>query len=87
MVEFFGTALLTFIIFWTGNRLAMSAILAISVFIGGDISVGAYNPAIVVALYHAGKLSKSDVIPYILVEILGGITGFYIYKKFINKSL
>jgi glycerol uptake facilitator-like aquaporin len=82
LVEFFGTALLTFTIFWTGNWLAIGAALAIAVFLGG-----AYNPAVVFVMYHAGKISKSDVIPYILVEILGGITGFYMYKKLVNKSL
>lgn len=87
LVEFFGTALLTFTIFWSGNWLAIGAALAIAVLLGGAISGGAYNPAVVIALYHAGKLSKSEVIPYILVEILGAITGFYMYKKLVNKAL
>ena len=87
LIEFFGTALLTFTIFWTGNWLAIGAALAIAVLIGGNISGGAYNPAVTFALYHAGKLQKSEVVPYIIAEILGGLAGFYIYKKVVKKLL
>jgi aquaporin Z len=87
IIEFLGTTLLTFTIFWTSNWLAIGAVLAIAVLLGGEISGGAYNPAVTFALYHAGKLQKSEVVPYIIAEILGGLAGFYMYKKFVNKAL
>jgi glycerol uptake facilitator-like aquaporin len=86
LVEFFGTMLLVFVIFATGNWAAIGAALAICVLLGGPISGGAYNPAVAISLYSAGKLPKSDLLPYIIVEILGGLTAFFAYKKFINKS-
>jgi aquaporin Z len=86
LVEFLGTMFLMFVIFATGNWVAIGAALAIGVLLGGAISGGAYNPAVAVSLYAAGKLPKSDVMPYVIVEILGALAAFYVYKTFINRS-
>ena len=86
LVEFLGTMFLSFIIFSTGHYLAIGAALAIGVLLGGPISGGAFNPAVAISLYAAGKLAKSDVLPYIIVEILGALAAFYAYKKFVNKA-
>jgi aquaporin Z len=86
LVEFLGTLFLVFVIFATGNWIAIGLGLAIPVLLGGPISGGAFNPAVAISLYAAGKLSKSDLIPYIVVEILGGLTAFFLYKKFVNKG-
>jgi aquaporin Z len=86
LVEFLGTMFLMFVIFATGNWLAIGAALAVIAFIGGPISGGAYNPAVAISLYSAGKLAKSDLLPYIIVEILGALAAFYAYQKFINKA-
>jgi len=75
-----------FVILVTGNWLAIGAALAIAIMLGGAISGGSFNPAVTVALYAAGKLSKSDVLPYIIVEILGALAAFYAFKKFVNKA-
>lgn len=86
LVEFLGTMFLVFVIFATGNWLAIGAALAIAVMLGGAISGGAFNPAVTISLYSAGKLSKSDVLPYIIVQILGGLAAFYAYKTYVNKA-
>ena len=86
LVEFLGTMFLMFVIFTTGHWVAIGAALGVAVLLGGAISGGAYNPAVAVSLYAAGKLSKSDLIPYIIVEILGALAAFYAYKKFVNKT-
>lgn len=86
IVEFLGTMFLVFVIFATGNWLAIGAALAIAVLLGGPISGGSFNPAVTISLYSAGKLSQSDVMPYIIVEILGGVTAFYAYNHFVNKA-
>jgi aquaporin Z len=86
LVEFLGTMFLMFVIFATGHWLAIGAALAVIAFIGGPISGGAYNPAVAISLYSAGKLAKSDLIPYIIVQILGALAGFYAYQKFVNKA-
>ena len=86
LVEFLGTMFLMFVIFATGNWAAIGAALAIAVFLGGAISGGAFNPAVAISLYAAGKISKSDLLPYIIVQILGALAAFYLYKTFVNKS-
>ena len=86
LVEFLGTMFLMYVIFATGNWAAIGAALAIAAYLGGPISGGAYNPAVAISLYSAGKLAKSDLIPYIIVEILGSLAAFYAYKRFVNTA-
>jgi aquaporin Z len=73
-----------FVILTTGNYLAIGAALALGVLLGGSISGGSFNPAVTVSLLAAGKISASDVIPYIIVEIAGGLAGFQLYKMLIK---
>ena len=86
LVEFLGTMFLMFIILTTGNYLAIGAALAVIALLGGPVSGGSYNPAVTLALYHSGKLMKSDIVPYIIVEILGALAGFEAYKRVILKA-
>jgi aquaporin Z len=86
LVEFLGTMFLVFVILSTGNWLAIGAALGVAVLFGGAISGGAFNPAVAISLYSVGKLAKSDLLPYIIVEILGGLAAFYLYTNFVNKS-
>lgn len=84
LVEFLGTMFLMFTIFATGNWLAIGSALAIAVLLGGPISGGAYNPAVAIGLYAAGKLQKENVLPYIIVEILGALSAFYFYTYYVK---
>jgi aquaporin Z len=86
LVEFLGTMFLMFVIFTTGNWLAIGSALAVAAFLGGPISGGSYNPAVTIALYAAGKLAKADVVPYIIIEIVGALAAFYAYKNYVNKA-
>lgn len=86
LVEFLGTMFLVFVIFATGNWMAIGAALGIAVFLGGSISGGAFNPAVAISLFYAGKLAKHDLLPYIIAEIIGGLSAFFVYKKYVNKS-
>ena len=86
LVEFLGTMFLMFVIFATGNYLAIGAALALIALLGGPISGGAFNPAVAIGLYSAGKLNTADLLPYIIVEILGALAGYEAYKRFVNKS-
>ena len=85
LVEFLGTMFLTFVIFATGNYLAIGAALAIGVLLGGAISGGAFNPAVAIALSYAGKISQNDLSPYIVAEIAGGLACFQLVKFGMNK--
>ena len=80
MIEFFGTLLLVFVILATGNPYAIGATLAIIVAIGGGVSGGHFNPAVTTSLVFANKTSMNSLIPYIIVQILGGLVAYRIYK-------
>ena len=85
LVEFLGTLLLSFVIFATGNYLAIGAALAIAVLLGGKLSGGAFNPAVAITLFLTNKISKSDLAPYILAEIAGAIVGLNLVKRILNN--
>ena len=89
IVEFLGTLALSFVIFATGNYLAIGSTLALIVAIGGPISSGAFNPAIAVALYSASDRNvrtPKDLAIYIAVQILGAVAGFYGYKQYMKSG-
>ncbi len=86
LVEFLGTMFFVFVIFATEHWLAIGAAVGIAVLLGGMVSLVAFNPAVVFAFYAAGKLPKSDVLPYIIAEILGALAAFYAYKRFVKKA-
>ena len=85
VVEFLGTLFLVFVILTTGNYLAIGAALALGVFLGGAISGGSFNPAVTLSLIAAGKLKMKEMLPYIFVEILGGLAAVQLYLMFYKK--
>ncbi len=80
LVEFLGTMLIVFMIFATGNYLAIGATLALAFMLGGPISGGAFNPAVAIAFMYSGKLSRSDLIPYIVAQVAGALVGFEAFR-------
>ena len=85
LVEFLGTLFLMFVILATGNYLAIGAALSVAVLLGGAISGGAFNPAVTIALMYAGKLPRSDLIPYIVAQVAGGLAGLELFKMIMNR--
>ena len=86
IVEFLGTLFLVFVIFATNNYLAIGGALAIAVLLGGAISGGAFNPAVAIAMMYAGKISRTDLVPYIVAQIAGGLAGFELFKMIMNRK-
>lgn len=86
IVEFLGTLFLMYAVLATGNWAAIGAALGIAVLLGGKISGGAFNPAVAVGMYAAGKLNKNELVPYMIVEIMGALAAYYLYQNYINKS-
>ncbi len=78
ITEFIGTYFLTFTVGMVvlGGKgdfapLAIGAVLMVMIFAGGHISGGHYNPAVTWAVLLRGKITLSDAIPYMIVQILG----------------
>ena len=81
LVEFVGTMFFLYVILATNNALAIGAALAVAIILGGHISGGNFNPAVSVMMVAAGKLSQSDLIPYVLAQIAGGLTALELAKR------
>lgn len=82
LVEFLGTLFFLYVILATGNWIAIGAALAIAILIGGPISGGSFNPAVTIMMVAAGKFPRSDLVPYILAEVAGGLTALELYRRF-----
>jgi aquaporin Z len=69
------------VIIATGNAIAIGAALAIAIMLGGHISGGHFNSAVTVMMAAAGKIPMSDVVPYILAQIAGGLVALELHKR------
>jgi aquaporin Z len=80
-VEFIGTFFLVFTVGMASRTagslapLAIGAALMVMVFAGGHVSGGHYNPAVSTAVFLRGKLSSSEYVPYVAIQILGGLAA------------
>ena len=81
LVEFLGTLFFLYVIITTGNALAIGAALAIAIMVGGKISGGNFNPAVTIMMAVAGKQPMSEVVPYILAQVAGGLAAFELSKR------
>lgn len=81
LAEFLGTLFFVYVILATGNPLASAAALAIAMFACASISGGHINPAVSVVMAAKGRISTTDLIPYIIAQILGGLVALEIFKK------
>lgn len=82
LVEFLGAAFFIYVIFATGNPLAIGAALALTILLTSQISGGHINPAVTIAMASAGKLPVSEVLPYCMAQIFGGLTALQLYKRY-----
>jgi glycerol uptake facilitator-like aquaporin len=84
LVEFLGTMLLAYVVLATGNWFAIGGALAIGCLLGAKVSGAAYNPAVAISYYAAGKITQGEVLPYIIAEVLGGLAAYQCYKMYVK---
>ena len=80
LVEFLGTAFFLYVILASGNAFVIATALAIAIMVGGKVSGGNYNPAVSIMMAAKGSLAKSDVLPYIVAQVLGGLVALQLHK-------
>ena len=80
LIEFLGTFFFLFIILYTGNALMIGLALALAIMVGGPISGGNFNPAVTIMMASAGKLPVRKVLPYIIMQLAGGLSALSLYK-------
>jgi glycerol uptake facilitator-like aquaporin len=79
--EFLGTVLFVLTIIATGGSSVFTgAVLAIIIFLIGNVSGGHVNPAVSLSMFLSGSISASTFIGYTIVQLLGAVTAVYAYK-------
>jgi aquaporin Z len=58
--------------------LAIGSALMVMVYAGGHISGGHYNPAVTLAVWMRGRCATSDVIPYMVAQVIGAVIAAFI---------
>jgi aquaporin Z len=81
LAEFIGTLILVSAILVTGNPFAIGATLALIILVASSISGAHLNPAVSVVMAASGKLTTTDLLPYIIAQILGGVVALVIFNK------
>ena len=81
LVEFFGSAFFIYIILATGNPIAIGAALAFVILLTMNISGGHINPAVTITMAAAGKIPNTEIIPYCISQIFGGLVALELYKR------
>src|SRR5450631_1917516 len=94
IVEFIGTFFLTLTVGMVvlGGKgdfapLAIGAVLMVMIFAGGHISGGHYNPSVTLAVLIRGKITLSDAIPYMIVQILGATVASFTVLYLLNDKI
>jgi len=81
VAEYIGTFFFILSIFASaGNPLIIGSALALVIFLISPISGGYVNPAVSLAMYMNGTLKQNDMIIYVTVQLLGGLSAYYAYK-------
>lgn len=82
--EFLGTVLFVLTIIATGGSSVFTgAVLAIIIFLIGNVSGGHVNPAVSLSMFLSGSIPASTFIGYSIVQLLGAVTAVYAYKAIV----
>ena len=82
LAEFTGTLFLVYVFLTTANPLAVGAALALAMLLTNNLSGGHINPAVTIAMASLGKLDTTEVIPYILSQLFGGLVAVELFRRY-----
>ncbi len=81
IVEYLGTVFFLYVVLVSGNPAAIGAALALSIYLGGEISGGNFNPAVTLLMVLAGKQPAASAAPYVIAQLMGAFTVHQIYER------
>ena len=82
VVEFIGTFIFLSVILATAGKSVLAPLLiglalTSAIAFGGDISGGHFNPAVSAMMALNKSLPMADLLPYVIVQLLGGAAAQY----------
>ena len=83
IAEFIGTFILLSAILLTGNPIYIAAAFLAAITLAGNFSGGHINPAVSLTMWLNKSIQGSDLVYYILPQILGAVCAFYLWKNVI----
>lgn len=92
LTEFIGTLFLVLTVGLTVVEqspmapLAIGASLMIMVYMGGHISGGHFNPAVTLAAAMRGKVAGTEVVPYMVAQVLGAIVASLLVYVILGRT-
>ena len=81
LVEFIGTFIFLSVILTSGEAIPIGIALITAIYYGGKISGGNFNPAVSIMMHLKGSLNMTDMIGYIVAQVLGGVADLCLHKK------
>ena len=89
MAEFLGTLFFLYVILSVVSRstnpmfdaIPVGIGLAIPIMVFGAVSGANFNPAVSVMMVARGTLPSSDLLPYIVAQIAGGLVALELHKR------
>lgn len=80
VIELIGTFFLVFTVALSGNPIAVAAILAAMIYMGGYISGGHYNPAVTLAvLIRGNRIDGKTALQYMFFQLLGAVLAASVF--------
>ena len=81
LAEFIGTAIFLAIILKSGgDKYIVIAGLLAAILIMGNVSGGHFNPAVSVMQFLRGQMSNTDLVGYIVAQLLGAAVAIQVNK-------
>ena len=80
LAEFIGTFLFLSVILNTGKAIPIGMALAASIYFGGAISGGHFNPVVTLMMTLKGTLRREELVKYWIAQVLGACSALYFYK-------
>lgn len=80
LIEFIGTFTFLSVILATGQAIPIALALAASIYFGGHISGGHFNPAVSTMFLAKGALPVEKWVGFVLAQVLGGLVALLLWK-------
>lgn len=78
--EYFGTFLFVLSFLSLNNVFLVGFFFTLALFLTKSVSGGLMNPALSVVMYLKNKLGLQEMLTYIAIQIVAGISAYYVFK-------